>query len=102
MVVVENSTEAKEDVVVVQNTTEAVVVKTEIPQNAVRTTLKLEGNFNEFISSGGKEKFVTDLATNLGLDTSQITIIDAYEGSIVLLYDITPAEDQSLDDITSL
>jgi hypothetical protein len=52
----------------------------------------LGGNFTEFKASGGEEKFTKALSTNLGINASQITILDAYEGSIVLLYDIQAAD----------
>lgn len=77
----------------VENTTSTIVNNNNsIPENAVRTTLKMDGNFADFQKSGGQAKFTTALATNLGINASQITIINAYEGSIVLLYDITAAE----------
>lgn len=90
------------DVPTAENTTSTIInenpstptidTSKEIPANTVRTTLKMDGNFDEFQASGGQAKFSTALATNLGIDSSQITIIDAYAGSIVLLYDITAAD----------
>jgi hypothetical protein len=64
----------------------------EIPANTLRTTIKMEGSFNWFQASEGQAKFTTTISTYLGINASQCTIIDAYEGSIVLLYDIQAAE----------
>lgn len=51
----------------------------------------MEGDFTAFTIGGGAAKFTSALSTNLGIKTSQITIIDSYAGSIVLLYDLKAA-----------
>lgn len=61
-----------------------------VPSNAVRTTVKMDGNYNNF-RNGGQETFITNLARSLNIDYSQITIKNYYSGSIVVTYDLTPA-----------
>jgi hypothetical protein len=36
------------------------------------------------------------------LDLAQINIADYYEGSIVVIYDLTPKDGQTIDDLKSL
>lgn len=73
-----------------------------VPENSIRTTLKMEGSVDDFNGGGGKEKFVSGLAGSLGIDASQVTIRSVYSGSIVVVYDLTPAEGQSLDDLVNV
>ena len=70
------------DIPIVENVTSTIIVEpeepeepeedkvAEIPEDAVRTTLKMDGDFTDFKASGGEAKFTTALATNLEIDES--------------------------------
>ena len=70
-----------------------------MPSNAVRTTIKLDGDFDEFVSGNGQNEFIQNLALSLGVDYSQITIKNVYSGSIVIIYDLTPAAGQTREEL---
>ena len=62
----------------------------------------MDANYQEFISDpNAQSDFVEKLSSNLGIDTSLVTIIDVYEGSVVIVYDIKadPESGLTLDDI---
>jgi hypothetical protein len=58
----------------------------------VRTTLRIEGDFEAWKVSGGQAKLVSNIAKSLGIDASQITVIEAKAGSIILVYDIKASD----------
>ena len=56
----------------------AVIETADVPEDAVRTTLRMTGNVEDFESGGGEEAFIAALAESLGIDPSQITIQGVY------------------------
>ena len=48
----------------------AVIETEEIPDNSVRTTLRMTGNLEDFENGGGEEAFIAALAESLGIDPS--------------------------------
>lgn len=61
--------------------------------------MRMGGTLEEFSSAGGQEAFMQKLADSLGIDVSQIQIKSVSAGSIVVVYDLTPAPGQSLEDL---
>lgn len=76
-----------------------IVDTTNVPENSVRTTLRMEGDPEAFDDPDYKEQWIKNLAESLGVDPSQISISNVAAGSVIVVYDITPAEGQTLDDI---
>lgn len=71
----------------------------EVPDNSVRTTLRMEGSPEAFEDPAYKEQWIKNLAESLGIDPSQISIGNVAAGSVIVVYDITPAAGQTMDDI---
>ena len=59
----------------------------------------MEGDPEAFDDPDYKEQWIKNLAESLGVDPSQISISNVAAGSVIVVYDITPAEGQTLDDI---
>jgi hypothetical protein len=57
-------------------------------------TIKLNTTVNEFQNSGGKDKFIDNLSSSLGIDASTIDISSIREGSVIVDYTITVPENQ--------
>lgn len=49
----------------------------------------MTGSFEDFDANNGREEFRIEFASYLGIDASYLTIVDAYEGSIIVIYDLT-------------
>ena len=102
----ENTTEAEDTTAAVDPTVNTNTIGRSTtaaqPTNTVRTSLRMDGKVADFESSGGADTFKSSLSTGLGLDAEQINIADYYEGSIFVIYDLTPKAGQSLDDLKSI
>jgi hypothetical protein len=63
-----------------------------VKEDMIRTNLKMDGDFASF----DQEAFQKEMAAALGV--SDITIIEAYEGSIVVVYEVS-TDEISLEDL---
>lgn len=54
--------------------------------------VRMQWTLTEFFADGGTTNFVDRLAGTLGIHASQIKTVSVYEGSLVLNYEISPAE----------
>jgi hypothetical protein len=45
-------------------------------------------NMADFLQNGGKEKFSSDIADGLGIDTSRVIVTELTEGSVIVDYKI--------------
>lgn len=63
-----------------------------IPVEKVKCNIKFEyvglttGGYSEYMASGGSDKFITDLATTMGIDEHYIDVTQIEEGSVVVDY----------------
>jgi hypothetical protein len=55
----------------------------------------LEGTLSDFNQNGGIDKFKSDLSLTLGINDSYFTIIEVFEGSVGVIYDLTADSDLS-------
>lgn len=53
----------------------------------------MEWTLDEFFEDGGTTEFVDRVAGSLGIHASTIKIVSVYQGSVVVVYDVTPADD---------
>lgn len=53
----------------------------------------MEWTLDEFFDDGGTTEFVDRVAGSLGIHASTIKIVSVYQGSVVVVYDVTPADD---------
>jgi len=63
------------------------------PRDAIQTLVRTEWTLAEFFADGGTTKFVDRLAGALGIHASTIKVVSVYQGSVVLNYAITVADD---------
>jgi len=63
------------------------------PRDAIQTLVRMEWTLAEFFADGGTTKFVDRLAGALGIHASTIKVVSVYQGSVVLNYAITVADD---------
>ena len=68
-------------------------------ENAIRTSLRLEGDIAEMQTEEAQTAFASNLAGAMGIDPSYVVIQSVYEGSIVVVYDLV-ADDAT--DVTAL
>lgn len=66
--------------------------------------VKMEGNYTEFIESGGEQIFIDNLAAGLEIPSSNVEIIEITEGSIVVDYYLIVDDqvDLSLEELKDL
>ena len=62
----------------------------------------MDASFEEFVENGGEENFKEELAAILRIDSSYITIVDAYEGSVIVIYDLKADETFSRNDLIEI
>ena len=55
----------------------------------------MEWTFEEFFAVGGTTTFVDRVTASLGIHASTIKVVSVYEGSLVVLYDLTPSDQES-------
>jgi hypothetical protein len=67
------------------------------PENTIRTTLTLDGTVTAFNLSGDNTTFTTTLSGALEINEAQVNMVQYYEGSVVIIYDIAPTDNQTLD-----
>lgn len=60
----------------------------------------MEWTFDQFFADGGTTKFVDRLAASLGIHASTIKVVQVYEGSVIIDYEIIE-EAGDLDEISS-
>lgn len=60
--------------------------------DSIQLSFRLQSTVQEFYSTGGTDKFVRNLASALGINTSRIRILGVYEGSVVVDSAIEPKE----------
>ena len=59
----------------------------------------MDGNYNLFRNTDGQVTFINNLARSLNVDYSQIAIKNHYAGSIVIIYDLTPKDGQTREEL---
>jgi hypothetical protein len=61
----------------------------------------MEWTLDEFFSGGGTTTFVDRITASLGIHASEVKIVSVYEGSLVVNYEVTVADDdaKALDDL---
>lgn len=71
------------------------------PRDAIMTKVRMEWTMDEFFSSGGTTAFIDRLCASLGIHASTVKVVGVSAGSVLVNYEITPAEDEpmSLDQI---
>lgn len=65
------------------------------------TKVRMEWSMDDFFASGGTTAFIDRLCASLGIHASTVKVVGVNAGSILVNYEITPAEDEplSLDQI---
>jgi len=65
------------------------------------TKVRMEWSMDDFFSNGGTTAFIDRLCASLGIHASTVKVVGVNAGSILVNYEITPAEDEpmSLDQI---
>lgn len=71
------------------------------PRDAIMTKVRMEWTMDEFFSNGGTTAFIDRLCASLGIHASTVKVVGVNKGSVLVNYEITPAEDEplSLDQI---
>lgn len=62
-----------------------------IPRDAIQSLVRMEWTFESFFANGGTTSFMDRVAGSLGIHASTIKIVSVYEGSLVVNYEITAA-----------
>ncbi len=60
--------------------------------DSIQLSFRLQSTVSDFYSTGGTDKFVRNLASAIGINTSRIRILGVYEGSVVVDSVIEPLE----------
>jgi hypothetical protein len=56
----------------------------------------------EFYDQGGPTSFIDRVSASLGIHASQMKVVAVYQGSVVVEYEIEPAEDSTVDSAQEL
>lgn len=60
------------------------------------TKVRMEWTMDEFFDNGGTTAFIDRLCGSLGIHASTVKVVGVNAGSVVVNYEITPAEDEPL------
>lgn len=65
------------------------------PRNVIQAMVRMKWDLDGFFSDGGTTTFADRMAGALGIPASDLKVIDVYEGSVIVNYDISVPEDES-------
>jgi hypothetical protein len=66
------------------------------PRDAIMTKVRMEWTMKEFFDNGGTTAFIDRLCASLGIHASTVKVVGVNKGSVLVNYEITPAEDEPL------
>jgi hypothetical protein len=66
------------------------------PRDAIMTKVRMEWTMGEFFAKGGTTAFIDRLCASLGIHASTVKVVGVNSGSVVVDYEITPAEDEPM------
>lgn len=58
--------------------------------------MRLDMTLDEFNSKGGEEWFIGELSVTLGVSKDMVEIIGVYEGSVIVVFEITDDKSNSI------
>jgi len=63
------------------------------PRDAIMLAVRLEWTLNEFFADGGIGRFTDRLAAALGIHRADIKVVQVYEGSVIVEFQVLARED---------
>lgn len=66
------------------------------PRDAIMTEVRMEWTMEQFFDNGGTTAFIDRLCASLGIHASTVKVVGVNKGSVMVNYEITPAEDEPL------
>jgi hypothetical protein len=72
------------------------------PVDAILSNVRMQWTMDEFYDQGGPTSFIDRVSASLGIHASQMKVVAVYQGSVVVEYEIEPAEDSTVDSAQEL
>lgn len=65
------------------------------PVDAILSNVRMQWTMDEFYAQGGPTSFIDRVSASLGIHASQMKVVAVYTGSVVVEYEIEPAEGET-------